>query len=153
MRLVDNLLIFGRLLRRAGVHVHAGRVAELARALGYVDLGARDDVYHACRALLVHRQDQIAVFDTVFAAFWREHHDGHTARQARGSDASEPRASVVQIEDVVTPDADDGLEGTETAPERRLKVWSDAGGLASKDFAAFTAEELADAHAALSRLV
>jgi len=32
-RLLDNLLIFGGILRRAGVDVHAGRLADLAQAL------------------------------------------------------------------------------------------------------------------------
>ena len=150
-RLLDNLLMFGRLLRRAGFHVHSGRLAELAEALRYVNLGARDDVYHACRALLVQRQDQIAIFDLAFAVFWRQHHDGHTESGARGSHAAEPRASVVQIEDVLAPlDAPDVASST---PERGLKIWSDVGGLAGKDFAAFTPDELAEARAALSRLV
>jgi hypothetical protein len=155
-RLVDNLLIFGRLLRRAGFQVHAGRLADLAQALGYVDLGARDDVYHACRALLVHRQDQIAIFDLAFEVFWREHHHAPTAGRARGSHAAEPRASVVQIEDVLTPealDAPDAPDLAESTPERRMKVWSDVGGLAGKDFATFTTVELVEAHAALSLLV
>ena len=62
-RLLDNLLIFGRLLRRAGIDVHPGRLLDVIEALGHVNLGARDEVYHACRALLVHRQEQIAIFD------------------------------------------------------------------------------------------
>src|SRR5262249_7298516 len=40
-----------------------------------------------------------------------------------------------------------------TAPDGRLKIWSDAGGLAGKDFATLTADEIADASAALTRLV
>ena len=78
-RLLDNLLLFGRLLRRAGVDVHPGRVLDLVEALGHVDLSARDDVYHTCRTLLVHRQEQIALFDRAFAAFWRIHTEGTAA--------------------------------------------------------------------------
>ena len=150
-RFLDNLLIFGRILRRAGVQVHAGRLAELARALGCVDLGARGDVYHACRALLVHRQDQIAIFDAAFAAFWRAHH-GQPETPARESPSAE-RRSVVQIEELLWPDALDAAEGAAPAPDTRVKVWSDAGALASRDFAAFTADEVAAARAALSRMV
>ena len=57
-RLLDNLLIFGRLLRRAGVDVHRGRLLDVVDALGHVNLGERGEVYHACRALLVHRHEQ-----------------------------------------------------------------------------------------------
>jgi uncharacterized protein with von Willebrand factor type A (vWA) domain len=149
--LLDNLLIFGRVLRRAGVDAHAGRISELAEALTYVDLAARDEVYHACRALLVHRQDQIAIFDLAFAAFWREHH-GHPERSARGPQPAEPGAAVVETADLVAapenaPDAD------ASATAGRQKTWSDGEALAAKDFAAFTADELAEARAALSRLV
>jgi uncharacterized protein len=154
-RLLDNLLIFGRVLRRAGFHAHSGRLAELVEALGCVDLGARDDVYHVCRALLVHRQDQIAVFDTAFDLFWRQHHrpPGSLPRESR---SAEPHASVIQIEDVLAPDARDAPDAPEDAaptPERRLKVWSDGDALADKDFAAFTTDELAEARAALTHLV
>ena len=92
-RLLENLLIFGRVLRRAGIDVHRGRLLDLIEALGHVNLGARDEVYHTCRALLVHRQEQIAIFDRAFAAFWREHHDGEARREPRTAESARLRAS------------------------------------------------------------
>ena len=151
-RLLENLLLFGRVLRRAGVDVHSGRLAELVEALGYVNLAARDDVYHACRALLVHRQDQMAIFDLAFAAFWREHHGAQPGKQPRGTRSGEPRASVVETADVLAA-AGDAPDADAPAPAAPLKTWSDGAALAGKDFAAFTADELAEARAALSRLV
>jgi uncharacterized protein with von Willebrand factor type A (vWA) domain len=156
-RLLDNLVIFGRVLRRAGFQVHSGRLAELAEALGYVDLAARDDVYHACRALLVHRQDQMAIFDLAFEVFWREHQGGQLERGPRPKDSVEPRPSIVETEEL---QAEGELDRSEEAPdadappeEERLKTWSAGDALAGKDFAAFTTDELAEARAALSRLV
>ena len=87
-RLLDNLLLFGRVLRRAGVDVHPGRLLDLVDALGHVDLGSRDDVYHTCRTLLVHRQEQIPLFDRAFAAFWRTHHEETGAGPKRRDGAS-----------------------------------------------------------------
>ena len=152
--LLDNLLIFGRILRRAGVDVHPGRMLDVVEALGHVDLGVRDEVYHTCRALFVHRHEQIAVFDRAFAAFWRD----HSERKARSIPRpNESRTSVLAIEEILQPDdlpatpgepKDDG-----TSRERGVKTWSDLGGLADKDFAAFTTDELAEAGAAMSRLV
>ena len=52
---VLNLLKFGRVLRGAGIDVHPGRLLDVIEALGYVNLAKRDEVYHACRSLLVHR--------------------------------------------------------------------------------------------------
>src|SRR5262245_21614022 len=100
-RFLDNLLIFGRVLRRAGIDVHPGRMLDVVAALDHVTLASRDEVYHACRALLVHRHEQIAIFDRVFAAFWQ-------AQPARGA-GSRPEAdassiSIVEVEDVALPD-------------------------------------------------
>jgi uncharacterized protein len=155
-RLLENLLIFGRVLRRAGVDVHPGRLLDVISALRHVNLGVRDEVYHACRALLVHRRDQIAVFDLAFDAFWRAHHEAAALREPR---PDQSRASSLAIEQVLAPDdwSVTGEDGAATdsalAPERGLKTWSDLGVLATKDFAAFTTDELAQAGVALSRLV
>jgi uncharacterized protein len=155
-RLLDNLLIFGRVLRRAGIDVHRGRLLDLIEALGHVNLGARDEVYHTCRALLVHRQEQIAIFDRAFAAFWREHHEGESRREPP---PDQSRAAAVEIEEVLAPDefgapsGADEAEGNAPTTKSGLKTWSDLGGLADKDFAAFTTDEIAAAGAALSRLV
>ena len=155
-RLLDNLLIFGRLLRRAGVDVHRGRLLDVVDALGHVNLGERGEVYHACRALLVHRHEQIALFDVAFASFWREH-DGREARHA--PQPGESRASVVVFEDdLARDDVREALRrdaSDDDAPATRggLKTWSDLGGLADKDFAAFTSAETAEAADILSRLV
>jgi len=154
-RLFDNLLIFGRVLRRAGIDVHRGRLLDLVEALGHVNLGARDEVYHTCRALLVHRQEQIAIFDRAFAAFWREHHDREARRDPRRDESSAP---AVEIKDVLAPDEFGVLAGADESEGQArtkggLKTWSDLGTLADKDFAAFTTDEIAEADAALSRLV
>ena len=155
-RLLDNLLIFGRLVRRAGVDVHRGRLLDVVDALGHVNLGERGEVYHACRALLVHRHEQIALFDVAFASFWREH-DGREARHA--PQPGESRASVVVFQDdLARDDVREALRrdaSDDDAPATRggLKTWSDLGGLANKDFAAFTSAETAEAADILSRLV
>ena len=131
-RLFDNLLIFGRVLRRAGIDVHRGRLLDLVQALGHVNLGTRDDVYHTCRALLVHRQEHIAIFDRAFAAFWREHHEREARRDPRRDESS---ARAVEIKGVLAPDefkAPAGADESEghTRTKGSLKTWSDLGALA-----------------------
>src|SRR5437763_12386365 len=153
MTLLDNLLIFGRVLRRAGVDTHPGRMVDFVEALGHVNLGAREEVYHTCRALLVHRHDQIAIFDVAFEAFWRARVGGHPRSHTRTTSSSEPRVSVVAIEDALGHEGFDGTDETDApTPELRQTRWSDRGGLATRDFAAFTTDELAEARAALARL-
>jgi uncharacterized protein with von Willebrand factor type A (vWA) domain len=155
-RLLDNLLIFGRVLRRAGIDVHPARLLDVIEALGHVNVGARDEVYHTCRALLVHRHEQIAIFDRAFAVFWREHHQREARSDPRPDQSRAPAAAIEEVlapDDLTaTPEADE-TEGNAPAPERGLKTWSDLGAFADKDFAAFTIDEIAEAGAALSRLV
>jgi uncharacterized protein with von Willebrand factor type A (vWA) domain len=81
---VENLVVFGRLLRRVGFEVPVGRILDLTEALTYIDLNARDEVLHTCRALLVQRHEQLAAFREVFDAFWRDHTNPF-GRVGRGS--------------------------------------------------------------------
>jgi len=69
--LLHNLLLFGRVLRGLGLDVNPGRMMDLVNALGTVQVGQREDFFYACRSLLVHRQEDLALFDQAFAQFWR----------------------------------------------------------------------------------
>lgn len=152
--LLANLLAFGRLLRRLGLDVHPGRMLDVAEALQYVDIRVRDEVYHACRALLVHRYEDLPIFDRAFDAFWNNRrtkvvrdgeHDALTAtpvEQNFSSVLQEP-TSVLQQSPSAEHDADAAA----------LATWSNTAALASKDFAEYTAEEMAVARRALARLV
>lgn len=150
---LDNMLLFGRVLRRGGIDVHPGRMLDVVDALAHIDVGERDEVYHACRSLLVHRPDQIPLFDRVFAAFWRAQHAA-----AHGVDvpSDQSRAAHEAVEVMLA--VEDPTEASESGPdavtpEAAVKVWSDRAGLADKDFATFTPQEIADARMALGRLV
>src|SRR5262249_11580158 len=117
----------------------------------HVNIASRDEVYHACRALLVHRPDEIAVFDRAFAAFWRAH-DGRIDRADR---PGERPAAGIELVDAAAGE----LSGTGPTDKHdgewtsgALKTWSDAAGIANKDFATLTDEEQADAREALARL-
>ena len=59
------------MLRGLGLDVSPGRMVDLAAALDHIDIGRRDDFYHAARTLLVHGVEDLAVFDQAFTLFWR----------------------------------------------------------------------------------
>jgi uncharacterized protein with von Willebrand factor type A (vWA) domain len=67
-----NLLTFGRRLRAAGLPVGSGQILSLVDAVATIDVFRHDDVYHATRASVVTRPEQIPVFDLEFSRFWRE---------------------------------------------------------------------------------
>jgi uncharacterized protein len=153
MSLLENLLTFDRVLRRAGVDSHAGRTTDVVQALAHVDLSSRDEVYHACRTILVHRRDQIPLFDAAFDAFWRAHRDDVVRNRRGSSNAADPRPSVADMRDLLVS-GETGSEARDDDPAdpEPVTTWSDRGGTANKDFAELTADELAEARRALSRL-
>jgi uncharacterized protein with von Willebrand factor type A (vWA) domain len=147
--LQHNLIVFGRLLRRAGIDVHGGRMVDVTEALQHVDLGSREEVYHTCRALLVHRQDQIPIFDRAFNMFWRAH-SGQSTTVRGASRPGEPGRGGAQVE-WPSPGDMDGDEGASSPA--LVQTWSDVGALAEKDFGEFTPDEIVRARLALERLV
>jgi uncharacterized protein with von Willebrand factor type A (vWA) domain len=69
---LHNLLVFGRLLRRLGLDVNPGRMIDLVQALDLIEIGRKEDFYHTTRSLLVHRREDIPLFDQAFELFWRK---------------------------------------------------------------------------------
>src|SRR6478609_7423365 len=62
-------VLFTRALRRAGLEMSVGSVVTFLQALGEVGVGRRA-VYWSGRAALVHRPEDLPVYDQVFRAFW-----------------------------------------------------------------------------------
>ena len=145
-----NLIVFGRLLRRAGIDVHVGRMIDVTEALQHVDLGSRDEVYHTCRALLVHRHDQLTVFDRAFNLFWGARTGLSTSVKGEGRQGDSSRGSS-QVDWSSSGDSDAGDAGASSPA--LVRTWSDIGGLAEKDFGEFTPDEITRARIALDRLV
>ncbi|MEO8680955.1 MAG: VWA domain-containing protein, partial [Vicinamibacterales bacterium] len=162
---LHNLLVFGRLLKRRGVDVHVGRVLDVAGALQHVDLGVREDVFHTCRALLVHRHDDLPVFDAAFDTFWtlEEAQGKPKGLPPRGGPRGGPRdgprdgpptgggkpLGLPDSPDSSSPPTD---ESGSSGPPEALRTWSGADVLAGKDFAEFTPEEVAMAQRVLDDL-
>ena len=73
--ILHNLLLFGHLLRRLGLNVHEGRMVDAVSVLEDIGMTRRVDVWSALRTLLVHRRDDLPVFDEAFEVFWRQRKD------------------------------------------------------------------------------
>ena len=147
--LLDNLLVFGRLLRALGLEVHVGRLLDIADALPHVNLAARDDVYHTCRTLLVHRHEDLAVFDRAFDAFWRVHGDGLPTGSRHPDERPDPSGAGTAALAMSSAVVGDTAAGP---PTGALQTWSAAETLANKDFAEFSLEEIALARTVMDRL-
>ena len=118
--LFRNLIRFGRLLHAAGLDVPAGRMIDVASALDHIDIGRRSDFYYSLRTLLVHRRQDLPIFDEMFRAFWREpRHRPPGDLRAMGRQRSLGRPEVVLTGTVPKEAAGEG------AAERRCPRGTD----------------------------
>src|SRR5438128_245978 len=69
--LVGNVVLFGRMLRRAGLSVDADQTRRFADVLALLGFDRRGDVKAAGRAVFVRRREDRAVYDAAFDLFWR----------------------------------------------------------------------------------
>jgi uncharacterized protein with von Willebrand factor type A (vWA) domain len=144
----QRLLAFGRYLRSLGLDIHVGRMLDAVDALPHVNIGRRDEVYHTLRTLLVHRREDLALFDQAFDTFWQEQQPATSlpsesqsaARSLQGRDGG---AESPALHDTAGPDE----------PGEPALTWSSEESLRTKDFARFTADDIARGRAALDRLV
>ena len=155
--LLHNLLLFGRLLRRLGLDVHAGRMLDAVRVLEDVGVSRRADVRSALRTLLVHRKDDLPVFDEAFEVFWLQRKDrmssldlrsmGEQRRYQRVEGAPPPpgRAADGSVRDHTNPEEGyDRVNLTRTFSVREV--------LRERDFAEFTPEEMLHARQFMASL-
>lgn len=159
--LLHNLLLFGRLLRGLGLDVNLGRMIDLVQALEHINIGNKADFYHAARSLLVHRKEDIPIFDEAFELFWRKPAEEWTRldvgslleqRRSRKPVFTPPPLKDDQAsteangsDDGKTPDEPPVIQVTMTYSQREV--------LRHKDFAEMTAEELAEIKHLMTGLV
>jgi uncharacterized protein with von Willebrand factor type A (vWA) domain len=84
--LIRRVLRFAQLVRSHGMAVTSGRVIDAQRSLQYINLGRRDDVYHALRANFIAQPEDIPRFDLLFIRFWH----GDDAPEQDGEVPREP---------------------------------------------------------------
>lgn len=140
-------VLVARTLRALGVAAPPDSTVAYAAALAEVGLDHRPGAYWAGRATLVHRREDIAVYDRVFASIF------DAATLAAGEGGPDPVA-VEQVTLLV--DDDDGSSTGEPGepidgPTLSLR-WSDREVLRAKDFAACTVAELDEAHRLMADL-
>ena len=160
-RLPGNLLRFGRLLRRVGIGVNAGQVTDLARSLEWIDLGRKEDVYHAARATLLHDFRQIELFNRAFELFWSGQVEllvemGRSERNSRRQSTPDtpPESDQPARQDSRRLDTPVGDPGDESMPDETsvLASYSPQEILYRKDFARFNEEELLAARQVLKNM-
>jgi hypothetical protein len=88
----------------------------------------------------------------VFDAFWRDHTNPFAAQHTKVSDARTTAARVSETAGVLPPEEGPAEDGGDQPVEGVFQTWSEIGGLAHKDFAEFTPDEMTRARIALEQL-
>ena len=98
--LLFHVLGFVRALRSAGVATDPAGAIDLCRGLIGIDMAASRDVHAAARATLVHRREDLSLFDEVFREYWHRQRIPRPKRPAEGdSDVSGPEPQPVPTEE------------------------------------------------------
>ena len=148
---VDNVIVFGRRLRAAGIEQPVGSMLVLVDALTHVNLSARDEVFHACRTLLVRRPEQFALFERVFKECWLDDLN-RSPRPETTEDGDGGTHHTLAAIGLAGGDTVDETNDDEGRPAPGIKTWSGSRGFAHQDIGTFTPEEIARARADLDRL-
>ena len=177
--LTANLLELGRELRGAGLTIGTGQMMSFLEAMGEIDCRLRGDVYSTAKATMVTSPEQIGTFDAIFGRFWRqlmnplppvetnkddlygdeEPPEGSTPRQRddlKDDQAANDKAKTTRERQVLAIE-DDGGEGEGETQEldelpEDVMVFSAREVLRKKDFAQFSADEIAEARRMISRM-
>lgn len=157
--LLANLLLFGRLLRRLGMDVNAGRMLDLMQALEHIQIGRKSDFYYTARSLLVHRHEDLRFFDQAFELFWRKPAEEWTNLNLSGLDAQAPlrkppnRQKPIFHSSIASSPSTGRSKQDESSRPQVVQTYSDVEMLRRKDFAEMNADELERARELIAELV
>ena len=150
--ILTHVLAFTHLLREMGVDVSPGQALELVRALEYAPITNREDFRSTAACTLIRRHEDLPLFDTAFAFYWR----------AGGVDPLSMLIPQIKVPAKPLrlrqrPRAQDGENeaGEEPEVEQQIEIqlsYSAGEALRTKDFGSFTWEEVQACKALLKEL-
>ncbi|MEQ8344813.1 MAG: VWA domain-containing protein [Sneathiellaceae bacterium] len=164
-RFAENILHFGRVLRRAGLPVGTGRILDAIRAVEVAGIQSRHDFYWTLHAVFVSRREHREIFDQAFHVFWRnpkilERMMGMLLPRTEG-EASDPeqrkREVARRLAEALYPNRGEDDRTAEQDAEDELEIdasftYSARERLQEMDFESMSGEELAQAKQAIARL-
>jgi uncharacterized protein len=140
----QKLLEFCRLLRAYGIHVTAGRIIDIFRALQAIDVFQRDVFYTALEANVVSRVDDRELFRQLFLQFW----SGPTWTMppdpcvSVGEDSCAPLPPALQQAKMHVGNWDLRNDDGSAEPQQTVALYSPQEVLTRKDFDTMAGQEL-----------
>jgi hypothetical protein len=151
--LLKNLVLFGRLLRSVGLDVGPGQVVDLAAAFEHIDIGKRDDVYHAARALFVHCRADLALFDLAFRLFWQVRSGARIEMPPLAQAAPPPDAANAPPRTIpLDPEGVQRAHESDRVVVEWRQTYDSTELLRKKNFEAFTWEEIQQAKEMMAQM-
>jgi uncharacterized protein len=150
--LLDNMVLFARLLRVGDLDVTPAQLGDWLRALDHVDTRRKEDFKNASRTLLVRRREDLDWFDLAFELYWQARDPAELERLELGLLLQRriERRQRSSVERLVEPTSEtkDRRAEADREPEQ-VGDWSDQEVLRRKNFADLTAAE----HAEIRKLI
>jgi uncharacterized protein with von Willebrand factor type A (vWA) domain len=155
VKLSENVMHFGRVLRGAGMPVGPDRVIDALRALDAAGIQRRDDVYWTLASVLLDRREQFELYDHAFNLFWqgRAIRPGATAADDADSSPASAKALANRLAEAFA------AASRVSANPRPAEVETDATATASPverlrhaDFNSMSMEELAQVRKLIAHL-
>ncbi len=157
--LAQNVMHFGRVLRRAGVPIGSGQIAAAVAALSHIDIGHRDEFYWALASVLVTDHRHHELFDEAFRLFFRDPGGIDAALAALLPKIEMPARKPPTSRRVSEALHPQGPDRRERERKREVEVeydaaltYSDEEILRHKDFAELSADELSQAKQLIARM-
>lgn len=158
-RLAQNILLFARALREAGLPVGPGGVLDALEAVEAAGIGDRADFYATLHAIFVKKHEHSILFDQAFRIFWRrrgflEKLIAMMSPQAHPTERKNQKAEAGanRVADAFLKNLGEEPKATPSLDLDARFTFSDAEVLQSKDFAQMSAAEIARARALIARL-
>ncbi|PJF41749.1 MAG: VWA domain-containing protein [Chloroflexi bacterium] len=154
--LLHNLILFGRLCHALGMDITPNRMIEVSRALEFIDVSKKQDVYHTLRTLMVTRKRDLELFDEAFKHFWQKPAEGWTTLdlQSLGEKRHKKKTQFLPPPGA-SPENEHSPEPKPAADPKLIAVvptYSQQEALRYKDFAEMTREEMLMAQRIMERL-
>ncbi len=132
-------------LRGAGLAVSLTSSRLYAEAMAAIDVGNPDHAYWAARTTLIHRPEDLELFNTVYVSYW-----GSVTAVPLFEAEADTQTMTLAIDD---DDADGGDAADDDAGDDVLSLrYSAVEVLGAKDFADYTADELAESQRLMEQI-
>lgn len=156
----DHVVGFGRMLRRLGFDIGPAHMLIALEAVKTVGVSRKDDVYFALRASLVHRKEELELFDQAFHLFWKAPSRLPEVMKWLLQNTHIPKNTQSKgfhrVQEALQERAKSKHQPSEAESEKKVEIddvvtYSATELLRQKDFSAFTNEEIAAARRYMQR--